>query len=147
MMSRLKPTTHQERSISKLFALLAVLALIAAACSSDVAEQAAPADEAEQVESGVVGDEESATTTSTTAPSTTTTLGRSEFAGSRIGVTVFDHPTMDIIQAITEEFFSEPTGIEVEFFKLDNSETTLRQVVTLDLGLSLIHISEPTRPY
>ena len=123
-------------STTKLIGLLMALALIAAACSSDVAEQAAPADEAEQVKSGVVGDEESATTTSTTAPSTTTTtLGRSEFAGSRIGVTVFDHPTMNIIQAITEEFFSEPTGIEVEFFKLDNSDTTLREVITLDLGI------------
>ena len=107
-----------------MIALLVVLALIAAACSSDVASEALPADEPDSAD--VVS------TTSTTAPATTTTtspLQLSEFAVAQIQVAVFGVPTMDLIQALTEESFAEPTGIEVEYVTL--VDQTLRELVQI----------------
>ena len=117
-------------SNSKLVALLAALALIAAACSSDEVDRTAPADEPEQIEPEVIGveDQEPATTT--------TTLGVSEFAGSEILVAVRDNPTMNLIQGLTQDFFTDPTGIEVTFVNIDDLDVEdVREVVIVDTGL------------
>ena len=129
-----RPTNH-SRPLSRLVGLLAVFALIAAACSEDLPTEALPASDEGQIELDAVDGEPAASTstssaTPTTVP-TTTTLGLSEFAGTRIEVAVVGHPTMDLIQALTEEFFTEPTGIEVRFTTL--GEQTLREIVTLTL--------------
>ena len=112
-------------SLTKLIGLLMTLALIAAACSSDSTEGALPANEPDSADA--------VSTTSTTAPATTTTTTEpaqlSEFAGSEIQVAVVGVPTMDLIQALTEEFFAEPTGIEVEYVTL--VDQTLREIVQI----------------
>ena len=119
-MNWLNPTTHRERSISKLIALLAVLALVAAACTSDVAEQDAPVDEQAAPADEPGQDDPAATTTdpttTTVAPTTTTT--RPDFSGTTIEVGVRDNPTMNLIREVTDEFFSGPTGIQVEFVEV-----------------------------
>ena len=125
------------RSLPRLLAILAVLAMIAAACSSDVSSEALPANAAAQTDPEAVDDEPppsttalSTTTTSTTsAAPTTTTLGRSQFAGTTIKIAVRENPTVDLIAAITDEFFTELTGIEVEFITLQ--EQTIREIVTI----------------
>ena len=127
------------RSLPRLLAILAVLAMIAAACSSDVSSEALPANAAAQTDPEAVDDEPSppttapsTTTTSTTsAAPTTTTLGRSQFAGTTIKIVVKENPTLDLIAAITDEFFTERTGIEVEFITLQG--LFLRDIV-FDVG-------------
>ena len=120
--------------ISKLVGLLAALALIAAACSSDAVEQAASADEVERVGPEAVEEDDSGatttavpeTTTTTVAPTTTT---RPDFSGTQVRVAVVDDPTMDLIIELTDEFFTGPTGIEVEFITL--RDRTLREIVQI----------------
>ena len=133
---------NQHRSLSKLLALLAVLAMFAAACSEDLPTEALPTDEPTQIEPDAVVNEETENTTTTapaatTASPETTTIGpttttRPDLRGTTIQVVVVDHPTMDLIQAITEEFFTEPTGINVEFMTRTGTPVTLRSLVTIN---------------
>ena len=117
-----------------------MLALIAAACSSDVSDQASTADPPSQLEQRAVDNEEpstSASTGSTTLESTTTSaptnLELSEFAGTTIQVYVFDNPTMDLIATLTPEFFTGPTGIEVEFFNITSEDAIpARELINVD---------------
>ena len=118
-----------------MIALITILAMIAAACSSDDSNAVLPPVEAEP--DAVVNEEAADTTTTapaTTTPTTTTigptTTTRPDLSGTTIQVAVVDHPTMDLIQSLTEEFFTEPTGIEVEFITL--VEQTLRELVSAD---------------
>ena len=129
-------TTERERSLSKLVGLFIALALIASACSSDAVDQTAPVDEADQVEPEIVEDEELTTATSPSTPEITTTTGapattttRPDFAGSAITVGVRENPTMDLIREITDEFFTLPTGIEVQFVDIP-PEMTFRDFET-----------------
>ena len=129
---------------TRLIVLLTVLALIAAACSNDSAEQASSADESEQVEPEVEALD--ATTTSTTSPTTTastttstttttvppTTTTQRDFSGTEIEVVVFDNPTMDLITDLTPEFFTGPTGIDVEFINFDEVRVSARELVNVD---------------
>ena len=120
-----------------MIALITILAMIAAACSSDDSNAVLPPVEAEP---DAVVNEEAADTTTTAPPTTTpttTTIGpttttRPDLSGTTIQVAVVDHPTMDLIQSLTEEFFTEPTGITVEFINL-GEPVTLREFVVFDL--------------
>ena len=134
-----RPTNH-SRPLSRLVGLLAVFALIAAACSEDLPTEALPASDEGQIELDAVDGEPvaSTTTTTTTTAPTTTTLGRSGFAGTTITVVVFDQPTMDIIQAVTEEHFTEQTGIEVRFEQPE--DVTVVDIVTVDVGIDLYDV-------
>ena len=119
-------------SPSKLIGLVALLALIAAACSSGTVEQDTAAAEAEQVEPEVetvdANTTSPTTTTSTTTSTTTTTTRRPDLSGTTIQVAVVDNPTMDLIREITDEFFTGPTGIAVEYI---TTEATNRELVSL----------------
>ena len=138
----------RQRTASKIVALLAVLSLIAAACGDTAAEQVSSPAEPDQVEPA--SDDEPAQaepetvnespTTSTAAPttSTTTTTPRPRtppnLAGAEITVSVLDNPTMDMIRALTEEFFTEPTGINVEFINITGTAQTTESVLTPELS-------------
>ena len=127
-----------RRSLLRLVGLLAVLAVVAAACSDDVAEQTALPSDPDQTEPDAVDDEPAPTTaapttTTTRAPTTstrapTTTTRPRELVRTTIEVGVNDHPTMNLIRALTDDFFSGPTGIDVEFIPL--GENGLREIVT-----------------
>ena len=119
-------SSPKNRSHTRLFGLLLALALIAAACSQTPEEQAAPPP-------GEPSTTTTATTTTTT-PATTTTLGLSEFAGAEVTVLVQTNPTMDAIQELTPEFFTEPTGIEVTFTNLEDFNNSVENTVRTDLS-------------
>ena len=105
-------------------AVLVLLALIASACSSA----------ADQVAEEVVDPTSTTTTTTTTITTATTTSEppEPEFAGTTILVGVPpDTPGMQDIIALTPEFFTGPTGIEVGF--LVASELELLEDVSLKL--------------
>ena len=125
-------SSPKNRSHTRLFGLLLALALIAAACSQTPEEQAAPPP-------GEPSTTTTATTTTTT-PATTTTLGLSEFAGAEVTVLVQPNPTMDAIQELTPEFFTEPTGIEVTFTNLEDFNNSVQATVLAEsIGLTSSH--------
>ena len=100
-------------------AVLVLLALLASACSSA----------ADQVAEEVVAP--TSTTTTTTTTTTTSEPPEPEFAGTTIivGVPPDLPPGMQDIIALTPEFFTGPTGIEVDFSV--RREDELQERVTL----------------
>ena len=122
------------------FVFFLLLALLASACSSA----------ADQVAEEVVAP----TSTTTTTTSTTTTLPRSEFAGTTIRVAIPpDLPGMQDIVALTQEFFTGPTGIEVDIIvapeqelreRIDNPGTGTRLDVSV---LENFWVSQFAEPY
>ena len=93
------------------FAVLVLLALLASACSSA----------ADQVAEEVV--DPTSTTTTTTTTTTTSAPPGPEFAGTTIFVGVPpDLPGFQDIVALTPEFFTDPTGIEVDFLVMPEQD-------------------------
>ena len=142
-------STRRKSALIKLLGLFAALALIATACgdaADDLVDSAS--DAADDVADAVTDDdgdddggddgaddpepepEPPADDGGDDADDGASTL--SEFAGETLTVAIVGNPTMEDIMALTPEFFTEPTGININYVTLE--EQALREQVTLGLG-------------
>ncbi len=144
----------------KLLGLLAALALIATACGSDVTDAVSDAadsagdavddaadaagdavdDATDAAEDAVDGDdsddameEEEEEEPAMEEESHSDSVITGDFDGSEITVAIVGNPTMADIQALTPEYFTDASGITVNYVTLE--EQTLREIVSVDVAV------------